>query len=194
MGGLNNSFQDAGSAAQGSLQMQGASNALNFFGGISSSIGQYQMDQYKSQVAKNNAAIEEANATRSIYTNMLNESNEKTRTGILVGKEKAAQGANGIDVNSGSAKQVRDSTENLSAMDIAMMHFNAANEAQAYRQKAASSRAQAGLNSMAAANDLVGGVMKAGSSLISGASSLSSKWAQLKLSGASAPDLLEGVY
>ena len=184
MGGLTDAFKDAGSAAQGSLQMQGSANLLNTAGALSSAIGGFKSGIYQAQVARNNAAIEEANATQSILANTLNESALKTRTGILTAKEKAAQAANGIDVGFGTAPAVRESQENLTAMDIAMMNFNAANEASAFRNKAAAQRAQAGLDTMAAANELVGGVMKAGSSLLSGASSLSSKWSQLKLSGA----------
>lgn len=142
------------------------------------------MAQYQSQVAANNALIMQRNAQAAISAGSYAESSSKLRTGMEVGQERAAQGANNVDVNVGSPLAVQNSTRTVGAMDAAMIHYNAAREAYGLQTEAASQTAQSKLDKMAGQGALAGSLFTAGSTLLSGASSLSSKWAQYQLSGA----------
>ena len=181
MGFLNGQFGGAGQAAQNSLGWGTASTGLDTVGALMSGFGGFQQGQYQAQVARNNAAIATQNANQALQAGSYEESASKLRTGLTIGAEKAAQGANNIDVNVGSPVQVRASTATIGAMDAAMIHYNAAKQAYGDQIQATSANAQSRLDQMSAVGSLVGGGFKAASSLLSGASSLSSKWANYSL-------------
>lgn len=188
-------FTDAASAAQGSMNFGQASTGLTAVSDLLGGIGGQQQYNYRAQVANNNAAIERNNADATRAAGVVEESNSKLRTGMTMAAQKAAQAANGVDVNVGSAAQVRQSTANVGAIDAAMIHYNAARAAFGQQALAANYDAQAKLDRKAGTGALTEGLFKAGSSVLSGASSLSEKYAQFKLSGAVKPkDPLEGYY
>lgn len=188
-------FTNAASAAQGSMTQGGISTALSGVSDILGGIGGQQQYGYRAQVAKNNQAIELSNADAAMAAGQVEESNAKLKTGMTMAAQKAAQAANGVQVGVGSAKQVRDSTAYVGALDAAMIHYNAARAAFGHEAQAANYAAQAELDKRAGSGKLVEGLFKGMGSVLSGASSLSEKYAQYKLSGASkSTDPLEGLY
>lgn len=188
-------FTDAATAAQGSLQQGATSTALSGVSDVLSGVGGMQQYNYRAQVATNNAAIEKANADATLAAGQVEESNSKLHTGMTMAAQKAAQAANGVQVNMGSAAEVRQSTANVGAIDAAMIHYNAARAAFGQQAQAANYAAQAALDKKAGVGALTEGLFKAGSSVLSGASSLGQKYAGYKLSGATTlTDPLEGTY
>lgn len=190
-------FTDAGTAAQASLGQGALSVGTGAVSDLLGSIGQLEQFNYRGQVAANNAKIERANMEATLAAGQTEESMSKLRTGQLIGEQKAAQAANGVRVDVGSPAQVRQSTANVGAIDAAMIHYNAARAAFGQQALAANYDAQAKLNRRAGTGALIEGLGKAGSSILSGASSLSSKYAQYLQSGAikaPASDSLEGYY
>lgn len=181
-GGLG--FGSAGGAAGSSIGWGEASTALNVGGDLFAGIGQSQQAGYAAAVASNNAAIMRQNAGATLQAGAYEEASSKLHTGEVIGQERAAQGANNIDVSVGSAPQVRQSTATVGAMDAAMIHYNAARAAYGQEVEATSLEAQSKLDKMAGTNAIVGSLFKAGSSLLSGASSVGSKYAGYQLSGA----------
>lgn len=177
-------FAGAAPAANSSIGWGATSTGLNAAGSLLSGIGAGQQAGYQAGVAQNNAAIENANAQATLVAGQVQESQSKLRTGEIIGQQKAAQGANGLDVNVGSAAEVRQSTANIGAMDAALIHYNASRAAFGQEQQAANYTAQAALDKKAASGDVLSGVFKAGTSILSGASSISGKYAQYQLSGA----------
>lgn len=101
-----------------------------------------------------------------------------------MGEIVAAQGASGIDVNSGSSVAVRESQEAINRMDQATLARNTAKKAYAYEVAASGDEAQASLYDTAAVNSRKEGKIAQIQSLISGASSVSSKWLQGRQMGA----------
>lgn len=178
-------FTNASSAAQGSMNFGGASTALQGVSDVLSGVGGMEQYNYRAQVAQNNAAVEKSNADAALAAGQAEESNSKLRTGMTMAAQKAAQAANGINVNVGSPAQVRQSTANVGAIDAAMIHYNAARAAFGEQALAANYAAQAKLDRRAGVGALTEGLFKGASSILSGASSLSEKYAQFKLSGAS---------
>lgn len=180
--GFLQSFTSAASAATASSGLSMLSSGLSAIGDITSGIGQNQMAGFQAQIASNNAAIERQNAAASLQAGQMSEMQSKLRTGLLIGEQKAAQGANGFDVNMGSNAQVRQSTSDIGAMDAALIHYNAARTAFGQQMEANVQEAQSALDKKAGQNAIWSGLFKAGTTLISGASSLARQKATFALS------------
>ena len=141
------------------------------------------MYSFQAGVAQFNKKIAEQNRD---YAYKVGES-EATTYGIKAraqgGAIKAAQSGSNLDVNSGSAVDVRESQKEVSRMDLATIRNNAARVAYGYSVEATSQDLQSQLYGKAAANARAGGNIAALGSLISGASSVSSKWLQASQAG-----------
>jgi hypothetical protein len=175
--GYGNAGQTAGSAmswAENAGVANAAAQAFQGFGG-------YQQASYAADLASRNASIARQNATAATEAGEYAGEVSNLRYGALRGEERAAAGASGIDVNVGSPVAVRQSTANLGAMDAAMIHYNAARQAYGDQAIAASDIAQSKADKDAALGSLAVGAFKTGSSLLSTASSLGSRFAQNQL-------------
>jgi hypothetical protein len=160
-----------------------AGTGLSAIGAVQSGNAQSSMYNYQAQVSRNNAAVSRLNAQDALAAGLYEESASKTKTGSIVNSAKAAQAANGIDVNIGTAVQVRDTTELVGAMDAAMIHYNANRKAFGLMAEAADLENQGQLLSMAAKNAKRSGQLGFATSIVSGASSLASRWSQYKQAG-----------
>lgn len=138
-------------------------------GSLLGALGSFQQAQAASRAASQ-AAID----TR--VAGQYEEETSKLKYGALEATQKAEQAANGISVDSGSAEAVRASTRTIGALDAAMIHYNAAKASGNLNYEAATAKA-------AGVNALVGGGLKAATSLLGGAQSLSSKWDMYKQAG-----------
>jgi hypothetical protein len=161
----------SGAAAQ-SLGYGTIATGVNVASQVMAGIGGLQQAQFQSKVASSNAAAALAAGQEA-------ESASKMKYGALEGEQKVAQAANNVQVDSGSALKTRLSTEAVSSMDAALIHYNAAREAYAQSTEASLDRA-------AGQGALMKGVLGAGTSFLSGAQALSDKWLQFKQSGAMA--------
>ena len=135
-------------AQQTAIQGQMLSTIAKAFGmEVEASQYEYQSNvaQYRSAVAQTNANIADQNATyeRDVGEISAQQSGMKSRAEL--GAMKAQQGASGIDVNSGSSVDVRESMIELGTYDQAMIRSNAAHKAYAYEVEATQDRAQADL-------------------------------------------------
>ncbi len=83
----------------------------------------------------------------------------------MVGSQRAALAAQGIDINSGSARDVISDTESMGALDRLQIKSNAWREAWGYKVQAVDQRSQASMTSIGAraqaGNTLLTGGMKA---------------------------------
>lgn len=164
--GMVASIAGAGLGAIGSLQSGKASSAAADF---------------NSKVAANNAQIAQQNATWTAEEGEANaaKSEQKTRAGV--GAIKAAQAANGVDVNSGSALDVRSSAASLGELDAITIRSNAARTAYGQQTQAASDTAQSNLDKSQASNSETAGEIGAGSSLLGGLGSAAGNFAKFQL-------------
>jgi hypothetical protein len=155
-----------------------AGGILGAAGAQKEGTAQQQMYNYKAQVAKINADIDRQNAA---WARTKGEG-EALRYGMKAAQQRgairAAQGASGIDVNSGSAKEVQRSQEAIKDMDLGTIRTNAAKVAYDYETKAVMDENQAGLDTMAGQNAKEAGQIKAMSSIIGSVGTVSSKWQQ----------------
>jgi len=86
----------------------------------------------------------------------------------LIGKQTAAQAANGLDVTFGSPLDLIVDTAVMGELDALTIKKNAYREEQDYRQQGNNYRAEAGMQQAAAKNAKKQGIFAAGGTLLGG--------------------------
>lgn len=164
-----------GLAAAGGLVQAGSS----FMQGQSAS-DQYN---YKAGVALTNKRIAEQNRDYAFAAGGV----ESERFGVgaaqRMGNIKTSQAASGINVNTGSAKMVQDSQHAADITTEGQIRANAARRAYGFQVQATNFDTEASMDRTAASNAKTAGTIGAVSSLLSGATSVASKWYQGTQSG-----------
>lgn len=174
----------AAGAAGSSLSLGALSTGLSTVGGLASAVGTYQQGMFQSKIATYNAQLADQNRQAALTAGQNSEQLKRMQTGKEVGAEAAAQAAGGTDVAGGSNEAVRSATQTAGDFDALNIRYNAARSAYGYSQEAFSNMLQAKSARTSAVSGLVGGIFKAGSSFVSGASSLTDKWLQYQMTGA----------
>lgn len=142
-----------------------------------------QMYTYQAGIADLNRRIAQGNRDYSIYAGGEEAKRFGMKSAQLAGSIKAKQGASGIDVNAGSTVEVQKGQKQVSDLDMATIRNNAARKAYTYELEAETASKQGEMYRAASANSLEAGNISAMGSLISGVSSVSSKWLQGKQQG-----------
>lgn len=145
-------------------------------GTIMSGMASANAANYQAAVARNNAVIANRNADFAVQQGSTQAEAEDYKNRSIVGAQKAAQAANGVDVDSGSPLDVRTSSEQLGRLDTLTIINNAQSKASAYKAQSMNFTADAGLDSMKAQNYMT-------SSIIGGVGSFASKWSNYQMSG-----------
>ncbi len=122
-----------------------AGAAVSAYGAYNQGQAQKANADYQAQVAANNAKIAQQNVTWTEQSGEAKVAAKGMQTSQAAGTIKAAQGASGIDVNSGSASQVRTSVAKLGALDALTIRSNTSREAFGYEVAATSDQAESGL-------------------------------------------------
>jgi hypothetical protein len=151
--------------------------ALAIGGTILSAAGQYQQGKaqaeaarFNSKVADMNAKISERRARDALERGKLDEQRKRTEVARFKGRQMAAIGASGADVSFGSPLDTLVDTAVLGELDALTIRSNAAREAYDYRVDAANRRSSATLNRYSADAAETGGMLAAGSTLLTGGS------------------------
>jgi len=138
---------------------------------------------YQAQVAENNAKIAEQNAQYARRAGLAEAQAQSMKGAEQIAAIKAAQAASGIDVNTGSAVDVRVGQTELNRLDTENILNRADLAAYGYRTQATDYLAEAKLQrqiaryGMAAAGEaMTGGEIGAAGSLLENASALGFKW------------------
>ncbi len=124
--------------------------------------------KYNAAVQQNNAAVAKQNATFAGQEGAANAANEQQKTRAAIGSIRASQAANGIDVNKGSAVDVRSSAAELGELNAITIRSNAARQAYGFQTQASSDMAQSKLDKQEAGYDTTAGYMKGATTLLSG--------------------------
>lgn len=167
-----------------SLTLAAVGAAASAGGAITSAIGSKysgeakgRMYEYQAGIAKINEQIEKQNADYARKSGEVVASEVGAKAKQTMGLIKAGQGASGIDVNSGSAVQVRDSQQKKNEFDQTIVRSNAARQAYGFETGALTQQANAGLAGMGAEASRTAGDLGATASIIGGVGSVASKWA-----------------
>lgn len=129
--------------------------------------------RYNQQIADMNADMADAQARDAITRGQEEERRHRQSVQGLIGRQRAALAAQGVDVNSGSALDVQADAAKFGALDAVTIRNNAAREAWGYRVQAANYKAEGRL----AFNR---GMLDAGGTLLGGAASTYMAYKQLK--------------
>ena len=166
-----------------SMAMSAGGSLLNAFGESKAGSAQADMLSYRAGLAQYRKKI--ALQNRDFAYEQGEE--EAMRFGFKArqraGAIKAAQGASGIDVGSGSPKAVREGQRRITEIDLGTIYDNAARRAYGFETEAAYEETQAALYDEAASRTRSATSMKVASSLLSGATAVSDKWLQASQSG-----------
>lgn len=114
-----------------------ASMGLSAVGSILTAVSQSRaakaQGDYEQSIANTNATIAAIQSKQAIEAGDFAASKKDVQTQQAVGSERAAQGASGIDVASGSSALVRNATEGAGAQDELTIRNNAARQAWGYQ-------------------------------------------------------------
>jgi len=121
---------------------------------------------YNAQVARNNATVMEQNAEYAAKAGFAKTEASSLKGRAVGGKVLTSLAANGVDVNTGSALDVRVSQREQQKLDTEMVRHNAELESYGYRVKAEDYRNQAVLKEYEADFAPWGAALKAGGTLL----------------------------
>ena|SRR5690348_13146350 len=182
-------FENIGTTPGSSLGA--ASGALGFLGNIFGGFAQQGQLDVQAQIARNNAIIDRQNAAYAAQAGEAKTEQLGLRTRGQVAEISARQAGSGINPNTGSALDVRQSAGMLGNLDILSARSAAARQAYGYQQEASTEDLQAKMLRKAAGLAPIEGVVGGIGSLLGAASSLQGQYAQWQKeagSGAS-PDM-----
>jgi hypothetical protein len=152
-------------------------------GGITSASGakqlgaaQQQMYQYQAGVAQINAQTAQQNADYARDQGSAQAAQVGLKAGQQMGQTIAAQASSGLDINSGSAVQVRAGQKIITGMDEAQVVSNAARTAYNFDVQSVQYQNQATLDILAGNNAVTAASINAESSILGTVSSVASKW------------------
>lgn len=157
-----------------------ASAGVGAFGAIKQSEAASSAADYSSQIAANNAKIANQNAAFQGAEGEANAAAQEMRTRAKVGAITAAQGASGIDVNKGSAVDVREGTAELGQLDAMTIRSNAARAAYGFQTQSTGDTAQSQLDKSTAKNDTTAGYITGAGTLLSSAGSAALNYANFQ--------------
>lgn len=167
---------DPASLAIGSLVIGAVSTGLQMAGQAKAARAQESQYAYQAQVAKNNALIAQQNKQYATEKGEVDATAQGLKNRQEMGALAAAQAASGVDVNTGSPVSVRASAQELAQLDALTIRSNALREAYGYDvQKSNLENEAKNLKRGIAAEASALPITQFGS-LLSGASSLGSKY------------------
>jgi len=139
--------------------------------------------RYQAQVDDNNRKVALWKAQDAKDRGAKEEAAFRTKVAQLKGRQKSALAASGVEIGDGSALDILGDTAALGELDALTIRSNAEREAYEQKVNASNLAANAGMKRMGATNSLIAGKINATTSLLSGAGSIASKWANYSTSG-----------
>lgn len=158
-----------------------AGSAVTALGALKQGQAASEAASYQSQISANNAKLAKQNANYASEEGEINAANSEAKTRAAAGAILANQGASGVDVNSGSAVDVRSSAAQVGELNAINIRSDAARQAYGFQTQAASEVGQSAEQKAEAKNDITAGELNAATSFLGGASSASSKYHEFML-------------
>lgn len=170
-------------AAYAALAAAAAGAATAAYGAHEQGVANANMGAYQAAVARNNETIAKGYAEAEIVKGQRLEEQKRRDTQSQISAIRAAEGASGLDVNSGSPLSLQSDTAMVGELDAQTIRNNAQRSAYGYQTEGLNYAARASMNDMESANAARAGNLGAWSSIIGGASSVSGKWSSFKTAG-----------
>ena len=148
---------------------------IQAIGTLASAGAQYQSAQYGKAMATQNAKLAEQQGLASLQQGRLEQERIARRARQIQGQQRAMYGASGVDISSGSPLEIQASTEYMAAQDKALVRYNAELKKWGFDVESANYKAQASQYGNMGKSALVGGLLGAGSTILTGNGMLGSK-------------------
>lgn len=155
-----------------------AGGIFSAFGASQTAKANSQMYAYQARIAKINSDIDKQNADYARNKGEIDATQYGVKAAQQMGHIRAAQGASGLDVNSGSNADVQSSQRKVTSLDLNQIRSNAAKTAYDYDVQSQMDLNQSGIYSAASSNASRAGTLNMLGSIIGTAGSVSSKWLQ----------------
>lgn len=157
-----------------------AGMGISAIGAITNAFSEAAADKaqgaYESTIANTNAEIAGVQARQTLETGDIEASRKELQTQGQVGAERAAQGASGVDVASGSSALVRGSTALAGGIDELTIRNNAARQAWGYQTQAIQSTFQGQFDQLTATSKSTQALLTGGLQAVSGPLSIESNY------------------
>lgn len=145
----------------------GGQAGLSIVGAYNTSQSQKLQAEFQQAQYEANSKIANLQGESAIQAGEFAQADTGRRAKALIGSERAAAGASGVDVNSGSAAAIQGDTAALSAMDQLTIKNNAWKQAWGYSEQALQSEGSGIFTGLAGANQsqntlLTGGMQAVG--------------------------------
>jgi len=150
---------------------------------VSQANAQSKAYSQQAQIARNNALRAQDQAANVAKSGAYQEAAIRQKGKQIIGTQTADYSAANIDTNSGSAQQVAQSTDYSNLMDALNVRHEAANQSWAYETQAQDFNNQASSYDAAAKNAKTAGYINAGTTLLTGATSLNSDYSKYTTAG-----------
>lgn len=135
-----------------------------------------KQQDYNAQVADNNQVLADRAAKDALARGATADQQKANATNALLGRQRTAFAANGVDANSGSAVDLESDTASAGALDQLNISASSQREAAGYNQQSLNYGDQAKLDEAAGQDALDAGNLKGASTLIGGAGQVASNW------------------
>lgn len=173
---------DPATIAMVGMGASAAQGIVGAFGSIFSGNAQANMYQYQAGVARINETIARQNAAWERQAGEAQALEEGLKGRQVSGRIVTAQSGSGFDVRSGTNVKVQQSQSEINQYDQNVIRANAAHRAYSYEVEAVGKEAEARADEYASSYARTAGYIGAVSSILGGASSVSSKYLQMKSS------------
>jgi len=145
---------------------QTAALAMTGFGAGFQSAAEKRGGKAQAELNRFNAEAAEMQADDAIVRGKEAEARHRQVVKQLIGAQRAAFGASGVDVNQGNALDVQADTASMGELDALTIQLNAAREAWGYRNQAIDYRARGELAEMEGQTKAIGTLLSAGGSVL----------------------------
>lgn len=160
------------------IVMTVASTAVSTIGAAQQAQAQQAQFEYKAAVDRNNALLAQYQAEDAIKRGAQEAETQREKVQQMIGKQRAAFGASGLQVNTGTALLIQEDTAELGELDALTIENNAEREAQALRMRSENFSASARMNDFAGSQ--ISPFMAGATSLLSGVGDAVSMGAKYK--------------
>ena len=143
-------------ASTTTMFLTGASTVSNFAAQRQQAGAVMAQGEYSKRIADWNASAAERQAADAVSRGATDSQRQLTATKGLIGSQRAALAAQGIEVDSGSALDVQTDSQTLGELDALTIRNNAAREAFGFTTQASNYRQQGNMDLLAANNKASG--------------------------------------
>ena len=165
------------------LVMMAVSAAISAAGAIQAGKAAKDEAAYRSGVAQNNKILAMRSADEARKKGELEANMKRQESLQLQGRQRALLAGGGVQVDVGSAGELVQDTAATGELDALTIRSNAEREALGFEAQGSNFEASSRLATMQGKNAQTASYFQAGSSLLSGFGSVSSKWATFKHEG-----------